>query len=343
MSTFKLSHVFPLLIPFWYFQNAGSSIIGCPEVTPSAISYLDNGVTWCYWLKPSTQDSVYQQLMCATNGGTLANIPSASHEAAVTTALGSTWSATTDVYIGVRDVTNTGNFQTWAGDTLTYTNWGSSEPQSFQFCVYMDRTTHLWHTTHCNVHILALCYCVIDSNDPYTCSGNVVTGTGGVTSSVTTVSSNTATDQTTSSNVCYPSILTSCLSCCYAQATPTTSSLGKSFTDIVADLKIDTKQTNRYQRKLQSVADYRPLSVGIGTIAILVLITVVAVIVTCDIPVLGAQFNLIQRSMRRLFCRSPKSRVRRRSNRVHSDPCDQTVASQPTTSTTKITSDTASK
>ncbi|XP_033724583.1 probable GPI-anchored adhesin-like protein PGA18 [Pecten maximus] len=342
-----------LFIPFWYFQKAGSSIVGCPDVTPSAVSYVDNGVTWCYWLKSTAQSSIYQEIMCATNGGTLANIPSAAHETVIKTALGSSWTVTDNVYIGVTDATRTGNFQTWAGDSLTYTNWASTEPQSSNVCVYMERTSYEWYTTHCNDHLPAVCYCVIDPLDSYTCSGTVVTSAGGVTNTGTTVQSSVSNVPTTSpqtastdgrtstniqtttaaSNVCYPSSLTSCLSCCYAQTTTTTSSIGASFMDIVADLKIDIKQTNKFQRKLHSIADHRPLSVSIGTVAIFTLISVIAVIVTCDVPVLCRQWNMLRKSMRRLLCRRPKSRVARNSRSIHPGEFLETTTHPPSVST----------
>ncbi|XP_060080189.1 uncharacterized protein LOC132559575 [Ylistrum balloti] len=323
-------------------NSVGSSIVGCPDVTPSAVSYVNNNVTWCYWLKNSPESSIYQELMCQTNGGTLANIPSALHHATVTAAMDSTWSASDSVYIGVMDSNHDGVFTTWNEDTLTYTNWANNEPQSYKYCVFLQKTEHKWYAEHCNRHLPAVCYCVIDPADTYTCSGSVVSASSGVatgsststTDSTRTVQTLSSISQTTQSNVCYQSNLASCLSCCYAQTTTTTSSLGTSFTDAVADLKINSKQTNRYQRKLYSAPDHRPLSISIGAVAILIIVAVICIIVTCDFPVIYTQWNILKRSVRRLFCRRPKSRIARHTKRVHPDNVHKTMTGPPTVSTT---------
>ncbi|XP_069106890.1 uncharacterized protein [Argopecten irradians] len=374
MNSSPLSQLFMLFISSWLFQKARSSIIGCPDVTPSPVSYIDNsGLTWCYWLKSTGQSSNFQAIMCAQNGGTLASLPSAEHETVVKTALGSTWSVSENVYIGVRDITNTGNFQTWSGGVLTYANWATAEPQSFKYCVYMHPVSYEWYTTHCNDHIPAVCFCVIDPLDSNTCSGAVISG--GVASADTTVpqtitsnanttvpqtittNTNTTVPQTittntittvpssntvyttsvsvmtTNSNACYPHRLSSCLSCCYAHqnATTTRSSVGTSFNDVVADLKIDVKQTNKFQRRLHSIADHRPLSVSIGTVALLTLIAVIAVIITCDFPVLCAQWKMLKRFVRHQLCKRPRSRVARNSRSIF--PEESGEMTLPTVST----------
>ncbi|KAK3099154.1 hypothetical protein FSP39_000210, partial [Pinctada imbricata] len=80
----------------------------------------------------------------------------------------------------------------------------------------------------------------------------------------------------------YPTLTSQCCTC--ARRTNTSSSdIDKLIEEIQQDLKIETRTLSSFKRKKSSATDNRPLSKGMGYVAVIVLVLVGSVIVTFDI------------------------------------------------------------